>query len=71
MSYKSYSGDPYWMNAKFAGTCAKTGEAFKKGERVFYYPRERKCYAGAAGEAAARDFEACAQDEAVYSGGSY
>lgn len=66
---KNYNGDPYWMTAKFPGTCAKTGEPFKRGDRVFYYPRERKCYAGAAGEAAAADFAACAADEEFMTGG--
>ncbi len=69
MSYKSYSGDPYWMTAKFPGVCAKTGEAFKKGDRVFYYPKERKAYAGAAAEAAAQDFKTCAEAEEFYSSG--
>jgi hypothetical protein len=68
---KTYSGDPYWMTAKFPGTCAKTGVPFKRGDRVFYYPRDRKCYVGEAAEAASRDFEACAQDEAFASGDSW
>lgn len=67
---RTYSGDPYWMTAKYAGNCAKTGAPFKRGDRVFYYPRERKCYAGAAGEAAAADFQAAAEDEAMMNGGS-
>lgn len=68
---KTYSGDPYWMTAKFPGKCAKTGEPFKCGERVFYYPRERKAYAGKAAEQAAADFAACAQDEAFANGGGW
>lgn len=34
-------GDPYWLDARFASRCA-CGKAIKTGERVFYYPRERK-----------------------------
>jgi hypothetical protein len=71
MSYRN-SGrgrDPYWTTAKFPGVCAKTGEPIKVGERIFYYPRTRKVFAGEAAEAAARDFEACRFDEAQAGGG--
>ena len=34
-----YVGDPYWMTAKFPGSCSKCDKTFQKGERVFYYPK--------------------------------
>jgi hypothetical protein len=61
--YRSYSKDPYWTNAKFDGICAKTGEPFKKGDRIFYYPNGRQCFAGQAAEDAAQDFKTCAEAE--------
>ena len=66
--------DPYWLSARFAGACAKTGRPFAKGDRIFYYPSERKAYAHEAAEQAARDFEAAMQDERfleTQSGGLY
>ena len=66
---KTYSRDPYWTTARFAGVCAKTGQPFKAGERIFYYPNGKQCFAGAAAEAASADFTACAQDEAFCNGG--
>lgn len=32
-----YSGDPYWMYARYAGTCAGCGKPFAKGDRVFRF----------------------------------
>ncbi len=69
MSRYHQSGDPYWVTAKYAGKCAGTGQPFKAGDRVFYYPRERKCYAGQAAQAAEADFRSCADDEAFMSQG--
>lgn len=67
---KSYEKDPYWTTARFAGKCAKTGKPFAPGDRIFYYPNGRQCFTGEAAEAAARDFESCAQDEAFMNGGN-
>jgi len=64
-----YAGDPYWLTAKYPGVCAKTGQPFKKGDRVFYYPKTRPIYAGAAAEAASADFQSAAADEDTYSAG--
>ena len=58
-----YSGDPYWLNAKIAGTCKKCGGPFERGERIFYYPRYKTAYSGKCAEQASREFEAAAQDE--------
>lgn len=69
-AHRSYAGDPYWMTAKYPGTDAK-GLAFKKGERVFYYPRTKTIYAGKNAEAAAQDFRSMAEDEDFLGGGSY
>lgn len=56
------------MTARFAGKCAKTGEPFKAGERVFYYPSTKQTFAGDAARDASADFQACAEDEAFASG---
>lgn len=64
-----YKGDPYWTTARFAGKCAKTGEPFAKGARIFYYPRTRACYVGAAAEAVSADFVAAVFDEDQYNSG--
>jgi hypothetical protein len=57
-----YAKDPRWLTARWDGTDAN-GRAFKKGERIFYYPNGRSTLSGEAAEQAARDFEAEAQDE--------
>lgn len=68
----SYSGDPYWTTARFAGQSAnKDGAPIRKGDRIFYYPRERKSYVGAEAEAASADFVSCVQDEDFCNGGNY
>ncbi|MFA5376763.1 MAG: hypothetical protein WC455_13525 [Dehalococcoidia bacterium] len=61
--------DPYWLSAKYAGTCAKCGTPFKVGDQIFYYPNTRKAYGDKCAEEASRDFASCAADEAVYNGG--
>lgn len=57
-----YSGDPYWLTAKYPGVDNK-GRPFKKGERVFYYPRTKTILTGEDAERAAAEFEAAAFDE--------
>lgn len=70
MSYhKSYARDPFWLESRFPGTCAKCGAAIKTGERIFYYPNGKKAYSGECAEAASRDFQSCAFDEAQYNSG--
>jgi hypothetical protein len=72
MSYRRYSGaarDPYRLTARYAGVCAKCGEAFKAGDSIFYYPNGKKAYSGKCAEAAEADFNSCRFDEAVYTGG--
>ena len=38
---RDYPRDPYWLNARFASVCS-CGKAIKKGDRIFYYPNEKK-----------------------------
>ena len=69
MGYRSsYAGDPRWLTAKYAGKCAKCGEAFAAGERIFYYPKGKHTYSGSCAEACSRDFEAARFDEDVMAG---
>jgi hypothetical protein len=65
-----YQNDPRWIRAKWAGVCAKTGQPFRKGEEVFYFPSTRSIYAGAAAKEAADRFQAEAADE-EFMAGSY
>lgn len=60
--------DPYWMSARF-DSIAEDGTQVRRGDRVFYYPSERKVYAGERAEAESRRFDAAVQDEAVFNGG--
>jgi hypothetical protein len=54
--------DPRWIEAKYAGVDAN-GNAFKKGETVFYFPLTKKIFSGEAADAEARSFEAARFDE--------
>jgi hypothetical protein len=65
---KRYSGDPYWLTAKFPGQCAKKDctDQIKKGDSIFYYPRGKKAFVGQCAENAAADFDSCTFDEMVY-----
>lgn len=60
----TYSSDPRWIVARYAGTDVK-GNKFAKGDRVFFYPNGKRIYAGAAADDAARDFEAARSDEGM------
>lgn len=72
---RRYGHDPFWMQAKFDGKCAKKGcdVPIRKGEQIFRYPKLRKSYGSACGHAreASNDFEAAAQDEDFMSGGLF
>jgi hypothetical protein len=39
------STTPYTTYARFNGTCAETGQAIKKGDKIVYEPGSRKVYA--------------------------
>lgn len=60
-------GDPFWMTAKFKGTCATTGcdDPIRRGDRIFYYPNGKKAYVGTCAAAADRDFGSTSFDEFV------
>lgn len=60
-----YSGDPYWMRARFASICPNCKREIKKGDSIFYFPRVKKAYCNAegCGMQEARQFESAAQDE--------
>ena len=65
-----YTGDPYWMIAKYNGKCSGCGAPFRRGDRVFRY-KSGKMFAEQCGcgiEQSER-FEALAQDEYNYSRG--
>lgn len=67
-----YAGDPHWITARYAGTCAKQGcgQAISKGDQAFYYPRGKALYARGCGhaDACSRDFESAAFDEDIMGG---
>ena len=56
MAYTRYRGDPYWKRAKADGV-GVDGTAYKRGERVFYYPRTGAIYAGDAAQRASAEFD--------------
>jgi hypothetical protein len=58
----SYSGDPRWITAKYAGRDAN-GKPFKAGERVLYFPNGKKFYTGAEAEKAWLEFLSAKGDE--------
>lgn len=63
-----YSQDPRWIDARYAGKCSECNAPIKRDERCFYYPNGKKLLSGECAEAAAGDFNACAFDEAQYTG---
>jgi hypothetical protein len=60
--------DPRWIVSKFSGVDRK-GNAYSKGDRVFYYPSTKAVYAGKAADEAASDFNAMKADEDFYNHG--
>ena len=56
MAYRRYRGDPYWKRAKTDGVSVD-GTPYKRGERVFFYPRTGAIYAGEAARSASAEFE--------------
>jgi hypothetical protein len=61
-----YSGDPYWMYAKYAGTCDGCGKRFARDTRVFRF-KSGKMFAEecGCGTYESERFEAAAHDEWV------
>ena len=62
MAYTRYTGDPYWKRAKSPGTSAD-GTPYRKGERVFFYPRTGATYAGDGATRASAEFDELASLE--------
>ena len=62
MAYTRYTGDPYWKRAKTPGTGAD-GTPYRKGERVFFYPRTGVTYAGGSATRASAEFDELASLE--------
>jgi len=60
--YGSYSGDPRWMAAKYAGVDSE-GKPFKKGDEILYWPRTKKVMTGAKADQAWLDFLSAKGDE--------
>jgi hypothetical protein len=62
---RRYTGDPYWITARYAGACARCHQPIRAGERAFYYPKGKVlyCQASACGEQCAAEFQSAAQDE--------
>ena len=60
------NNDPYWINARYSGSCSQCQAEIKKNARIFYYPANRAILCEECGEPAARQFEASKQDEAFY-----
>jgi hypothetical protein len=56
MAYTRYTGDPYWKRAKTDGNGAD-GTPYRKGERVFFYPRTGVVYAGGSATRASAEFD--------------
>lgn len=52
---RRYQGDPRWITARFAGNCTSCGEAFGKGEAVYYRPNGRHVYGSRCGCAATQE----------------
>jgi hypothetical protein len=60
-----YSRDPYWLAARYPGTCHRCEGKISKGEQVFYYPNGKRlfCKAESCGGECSREFQAAAFDE--------
>jgi hypothetical protein len=63
-----YRNDPRWIEARFQSKCGKCGDAVLKGDKVYYYPLEKKvfCKKDDCSGSCERDFSSCAFDEMVY-----
>lgn len=66
----AYKNDPRWIIAKFDGKDQR-GNPVKKGQQVLFFPQARVIYTGEEATQAWAEFQASAQDEALYNGGTY
>jgi hypothetical protein len=64
--YTRYSGDPYKLNVKYSGNCARCNARIARGQSAYYWPRERRLYCVSCGEPLYREFVAMAVDEDLY-----
>lgn len=55
--------DPHYLNARFTGTCAETGQAIKKGERCLYQPADKKVFKADSNRA--REWDSVKADDAI------
>ena len=64
-SHSSYKGDPYWITVKYQGVCSKCSKPIERGDKAFYYPRQKKMYGEkcGCGTEAANDFHDQAEAE--------
>ena len=58
-----YSGDPHWINARYAGKCRNCLGDVPQNSRAFYYPRDKAIYCEGCGKNASAEFEGAAADE--------
>lgn len=61
-----YKNDPFWMTSKYGGNCRKCSEAIKKGEEIWYYPKDKLAYCEKCGKEAEKDFLSAVEDEEFY-----
>lgn len=63
-----YSQDPYWLRARYAGTCVTCHILIARGSRAWYWPSSRVLACSICGEAAERRFAAEVFDEEACNG---
>ena len=56
-------GDPYWITARHDDECSGCHQPVKRGERAFYYPRNRTLMCRNCGEDADARFRSEVWDE--------
>lgn len=61
-----YKNDPFWMNSKYGGYCRACSEQIKKGDRMWYYPKDKVAYCEKCGKDAEAKFLAAVEDEEFY-----
>lgn len=65
MPRRTRGGDPYWTQARFAGTCSRCEQPIRPGQRIFHFPNGGKtlCEREPCGPQASRDFASALMDE--------
>jgi hypothetical protein len=49
-SFQHHRNDPRWIRSKYGGKCAKCGQAFSIGDRIFYRTDTKRTYFAECGE---------------------